>query len=139
MILYQAAGDEPLPDRTDMDLSNQTFRLNASSWRVRAFDWTGTDSKGIHNYASGGLGTSRPTHVRSMMWGGPFSWWISSDNGTTPCDFQGVTAQRRIMCNNSVTIHDVNGIAHDFLGWQIGRGEATAQDITLTNMRVWTY
>ena len=139
MVLYQTGGDEPLPDRTDMDIQNQTFRQNSSSWRVRAFDWTGTGSKSIHNYPNAGLGSSRPANVRSMIYGGPYQWWVASDTGTGPCAFQGVSAQRRIICNNSVTAHDNSGLSHDFLAWQIGIADTTASTVTLTNMRVWTY
>ena len=139
LILAQSLYSQPNNDATDMDIGLQARRESASNWRCRSFDYTGSSSKATHNHTSQGLGSSEPASFRQMLWGNSFMWWSAYDTGTGPCRFQGITNDRRIICNNSVTAHATDGLNHNKILWQIGRGDDTAITLTLTNLRVWTY
>ena len=139
MILAQNAWTQPNADATNMDISLQISRQSASNWRARSFDWTGSSGSSKHWHTSTGAGTSEPSQFRLMIWGNSYMWWNAYDLNAGPCRFQEITNDRRIVLNNSVTAHANDGLNHNKVLWQMGRGEDTATTITLTNMRVWTY
>ena len=139
MFFSQNAWTQPNLDATNMDISLQISRQSSTNWRARSFDWTSPSGSGKHWHTSQGAGSSEPSQFRLMMWGNSYMWWTAYDLNAGPCRFQEITNDRRIVLNNSVTAHANDGLNHNKILWQLGRGDDTPITLTLTNMRIWTY
>ena len=122
------------------DVQLQAMRWsNGNNWKCRYWLWTAADAKTIYAGTNNTLGTSQPANLRLCVVGSSYCWWLAADTLTAKPGMHDVVAVRRILSARNKSAWDESGAAHPFVRLITGRGETTPGDVTLNNLRVWTF
>ena len=135
-------GDTPNTDHVQYDVWAQAYRQSSSDWRVRGVRSTGSSAQSIVNYGADSLSGVEPSAVRLTLYGSNWSFFGGGDVIAGPGLFQGVglgSNQLRLINAHGSGVTDHQGVSYPIVAIMFGRGESTAVDVTLTNLRVWTY
>ena len=142
LLEQEPRGDTPNTDHVQYDVWAQAYRQSSSDWRVRGVRSTGSSAQSIVNYGADSLSGVEPSAVRLTLYGSNWSFFAGGDAIAGPGLFQGVglgSNQLRLINAHGSGVTDHQGVSYPIIAIIFGRGESTPVDVTLTNLRVWTY
>ena len=141
LLEQEPRGDTPNTDHVQHDVWVQALRYSSSDWRIRSARSTGSSAQSFQDYGADTLSGSEPSNIRLTIHGSNGSYFVGGDSTAGPGEFQGVglgTNQLRMVRTRGASML-AGAVSYPIIAILFGRGESTAVDVTLTNLRVWTY
>lgn len=143
MMIHQNMPNQANNANTAFDMQCQAFRNTASNYQIKASRWNSASTKTTYSYTASSLtGGGQPANIRLSMFGTAYQWWIGADTTAGAGVFQsvglGANQRKLVQAQGSGAVIDA-GLAYPIIGFLVGRGETTPNDLHLTHLRVYTY